>query len=272
MFVSMSRTIGYSISFVVSANRGAGPMSIIWCTIGVSGIDAPAMRAMRGLQQPQAITRRSASRSPRVVRSFLTRPCSTSMPRTSVLAMTVNPALCARSRMIVPARSESTTPAPGVKNPPRISRSSMKGTSSFTWSGVSSSTGSMPHDFAEALGRGHPPGQLLHPLRRARPLDPAALDEHAEVLVLAHALERQRRHLLGVVDREDEVRRVSGRAAGVRERPLGAQLDVPACELGQVVGQAVADDAGAEHHRPLVLLLAGALFPGDISDGCHGPQ
>jgi hypothetical protein len=60
------------------------------------------------------------------------------------------------------------------------------------------------------LGRGHPPGQLLHPLRCARDLDPAALDEHVEVLVLAHALERQRGHLLGVVDGEDEVRRVPG--------------------------------------------------------------
>ena len=41
---------------VVFANRGTGPMSIIWWTIGVSGIEAPAMRAMRGLQAPQAIT------------------------------------------------------------------------------------------------------------------------------------------------------------------------------------------------------------------------
>ena len=56
MFVSMSRTIGYSIIPVVSANRGAGPMSIIWWTIGVSGIEAPAIRAILGLQAPQAIT------------------------------------------------------------------------------------------------------------------------------------------------------------------------------------------------------------------------
>ena len=35
------------------------------------------------------------------------------------------PASIARSRMIVPARSESTTPAPGVKNAPRISCSLM---------------------------------------------------------------------------------------------------------------------------------------------------
>ena len=36
-------------------NRGTGPTSIIWCTAGVSGIDAPAIRAIRGLQTPQQI-------------------------------------------------------------------------------------------------------------------------------------------------------------------------------------------------------------------------
>ena len=114
MFVSTSRTIGYSIIPVVFANRGTGPMSIIWWTIGVSGMDAPAIRAMRGLQAPQAITMMSASKSPLVVLTRVARPCSTSIPRTSVLAETFMPASIARSRMIVPARSESTTPAPGV--------------------------------------------------------------------------------------------------------------------------------------------------------------
>ena len=37
-----------------SSNRGTGPMSIIWCTAGVSGIDAPAIRASRGLQHAAA--------------------------------------------------------------------------------------------------------------------------------------------------------------------------------------------------------------------------
>ena len=64
-----------------SANRGTGPMSIIWCTAGVSGIDAPAMRAIRGLQTPQAMTTTSRPRCRRaVVRTRRTRPCSTSMP------------------------------------------------------------------------------------------------------------------------------------------------------------------------------------------------
>ena len=44
----------------------------------------------------------------------VTRPFSTSIPSTSVLADTFIPASIARSRMIVPACSESTTPAPGV--------------------------------------------------------------------------------------------------------------------------------------------------------------
>ena len=149
MFVSTSRTIGYSIMPVVFANRGTGPMSIIWWTIGVSGIEAPAIRAMRGLQAPHAITIRSASKSPRVVLTRVARPCSTSIPSTSVLAWTFIPASIARSRMIVPARSESTTPAPGVKNPPMISDSLMYGTLSLICCGVRSSTGSMPQDLAE---------------------------------------------------------------------------------------------------------------------------
>ncbi len=38
MFVSMSRTIGYSMCDFESAKCGTGPTSIIWCTAGVSGI------------------------------------------------------------------------------------------------------------------------------------------------------------------------------------------------------------------------------------------
>ena len=115
MFVSMSRTIGYSIALFDDRNRGTGPTSIIWCTAGVSGIDAPASRAMRGLQTPHAITTSSASTSPRLVRTRRTRPSSTSIAFTSVFANTANaPDACARSRMIVPKRSESTTATDGV--------------------------------------------------------------------------------------------------------------------------------------------------------------
>ena len=46
------------------------------------------------------------------------------------------------------------------------------------------------------FARGHAPGQLLHPLWGARDLDPAGLDEHAELLVLPDAVHGQRGHLL----------------------------------------------------------------------------
>ena len=115
MFVSMSRTIGNSITPFVSVKCGTGPTSIIWCTAGVSGIDAPAMRASLGLHTPQQTTTQSVSTSPRVVRTRRTRPPSTSMPSTSVFANDAERARsCARSRMIVPKRSESTTPTDGV--------------------------------------------------------------------------------------------------------------------------------------------------------------
>src|SRR3954452_22078485 len=80
MFTSMSRTIGYSIAAFASAKRGTGPMSIIWCTAGVSGIVAPAIRASSGLHTPQAIATTSASTSPAVVPTRRTRPRSTSIP------------------------------------------------------------------------------------------------------------------------------------------------------------------------------------------------
>ena len=88
MFVSMSRTIGYSMSPFASANQCVGPMSIIWWTAGVSGIEAPAIRASFGLQTPHAITTTSVSMSPVVVRMPRTRPPSTSIAVTSMFANT----------------------------------------------------------------------------------------------------------------------------------------------------------------------------------------
>ena len=115
MLVSMSRTIGYSMSPLASLKRGTGPMSFIWCTAGVSGMLAPAIFAIFGLQHPHAMMTYSASMSPLSVRTRWTRPSTTSMPRTSVLADTVSaPSSIARSRMIVPARRESTTQTLGV--------------------------------------------------------------------------------------------------------------------------------------------------------------
>ena len=97
-----------------------GPRLAIWCTAGVRGMVAPAMAARRGLQTPQAITTCSTSIAPSVVTTarMRGRPMSgriTSRPVTSVLSSTVStPFACARSRMIVPARTESTTDALGV--------------------------------------------------------------------------------------------------------------------------------------------------------------
>ena len=113
------------------ANSGIGPTLIIWCTIGVSGIRAPAIRAMRGLHTPQQTTQMLVSISPAVVRTeviagrpFRPRP-AVSMPSTSAPATTRRaPDCCASSRISVPARSESTTPTVGKCAPPRITDSS----------------------------------------------------------------------------------------------------------------------------------------------------
>ena len=115
MLVSMSRTIGKVTSPVVCSKMGTGPMSIIWWTAGVSGIDAPAMAAIRGLHTPQAMTMVSVRMSPLSVRTPAIRPSLTSMPVTSVCAETVRtPLSWAAWRISVPASSESTTPTPGV--------------------------------------------------------------------------------------------------------------------------------------------------------------
>ena len=97
------------------ANIGTGPMSIIWWTAGVSGIEAPAIFAMRGLQTPQAMTTVGLD-VPWSVRTPRTRPSSTSMPVTSTLPATTSarPCSCAFWRISVPAWSESTMPTPGV--------------------------------------------------------------------------------------------------------------------------------------------------------------
>ena len=145
------------------------------------------------------------------------------------------------SRMSVPARSESTTPTLGVEKPPRMTDGSRYGTSAAISSGVSSSRLDAP-----GRRRRRPALELLHPLGRPRDLDAAALGEDAEFLVLADAVERQRRHLLRVIRREDEVGGVAGGAARVRQRALVEEDDVAPAEVRQVPGQAVADDAGAD--------------------------
>ena len=65
-----------------------------------------------------------------------------------------------------------------------------------------------------------------------------------------------------MIHREDEVRGVAGRAAGVRERPLVEQRDVGLTQPGQVVGKAVADDPRADdHHAAGRAAAAGKSLP-----------
>src|SRR5207248_847534 len=100
---------------------------------------------------------------------------------------------------------------------------------------------------APRLGRGHPPPQLLQPLLGARDLDASAFVQRPGLAVLAHRLEGELRHLLRVVDREDEVRRMARRPAGVGEGALVHLDEVGPAELGEPAGQAVADDPAADH-------------------------
>ena len=238
----MSRTIGKEISPSRSASCGHGPTEIIWCTAGVSAMRTPAMSPIFGLQTPQAITTYDASMTPWSVCTRRMRPSSTSRSVTSTLGTTVSTPLDrAFSRMIVPARSESTTPTDGVQKAPMI------------WSG-SRNGHLLDHEGrihqlgldAPRLGAGHPAAQLLHPLLGAGDLEAAGLGEDAHLLVLAHGVERQVGDLAGVVHGEDEVGGVPGRPAGVGQRPLVDLHDVGPAELGEVVDQAVADDAGSD--------------------------
>ena len=93
-------------------------------TILLGGFSSPGVGVVDSLRAGTIMRERaiaagaltiSASISPRLVCTRVTRPPSTSMSSTSVFASAVSaPAACARSRMSVPARSESTTPTPSV--------------------------------------------------------------------------------------------------------------------------------------------------------------
>ena len=94
----------------------------------------------------------------------------------------------------------------------------MNGTISLTSVGVSSREPSIPHEVEDAIRR------LSSSIRsgRARDLDAAGLVVHAELAVLVGAVDREGGHLLRVVDEEDEVRGMTGRPTGARERPLSS--------------------------------------------------
>ena len=99
---------------------------------------------------------------------------------------------------------------------------------------------------APGLGRGHAALELVHALLGAGDLDAAGVDRQVHVAVLVGGLLAEQRHLLVVVDREDEVRGVAGRTARVGQRALVEQDHVGPAEAGQVADQTVADDAGAD--------------------------
>jgi hypothetical protein len=92
-----------------------GPTLIIWCTAGVSGMVAPAIARCRGLQTPAQMTTYSAWMSPRSVLNAGDLAVLHDHVVDSVLGKTDSaPCSTAYSRMMVPARSESTTPTLGV--------------------------------------------------------------------------------------------------------------------------------------------------------------
>ena len=118
----------------------------------------------------------------------------------------------------------------------------MYGTSSLISAGVTSETGSMPQDFAEAIRRR---SSSMRSSVRATSIPPhsvkTSISRYWRVLSSGEL-----GHLLLVVGKEHEVRRVPGRAAGVRERALVEQDDVRPAEPGEVVREAVADDPAAD--------------------------
>ncbi len=96
------------------------------------------------------------------------------------------------------------------------------------------------------LGGRCPAPELLAALLGAGDLDPAALGEDAERFVLRRAVGGEVGHHLRVINREDEVRRVTGRAARVRHRALVDEHQLAPSEAGEVIGERVADDPGAD--------------------------
>ena len=228
---------------VVSANQWVGPTSIIWCTAGVSGIEAPAIRASFGLQTPQAMTTISVSMSPRG---------RAHAANASALDVEAEHLRVRRDREPAGGLPAVAHDRPGLQ---RVDDADGRRVETAEDHALVDERDELLHLVGSQerhrldpprLRRGHATRQFLHPLLGPRDLDAARLGENAHLLVLAHALRRELRHLLRVVDREDEVRRVAGRAPRVRERPLVEQDDVRPALVGEVVGDAVADDPAAD--------------------------
>ena len=118
----------------------------------------------------------------------------------------------------------------------------MKGTSSLISAGVTSETSSMPHDFADAIRRR---SSSMRSSVRATSMPPHTVSTPSSSYWRTLSAVSVR-HLARVVDREDEVGRVAGGAARVRERALVDQHEVRPAEPREVADQAVAHDPGAD--------------------------
>src|SRR5712691_9672214 len=210
MFVSMSRTIGKSTAVFDERNRGTGPTSIIWCTAGGSGIDPPVLDV-----DTEHLGVRKDLRALRL-------------------------------RLLAHDRAEALRVDDGDRRRVEAAEQDRLVDERDELLDLRRRHEAASLD-APRLRRRHPAAQLLQPLLGARHLDAAALVQRARILVLAHRVEGELRHLLRVVDREDEVRCMARRAARVRERPLVELDEVGPAELGEPAEQRVADDAAADH-------------------------
>ena len=229
---------------MVPANRPIGPTLIIWCTTGVSASRAPASAATLGDQTPQQITTLSVAISPLEV----TTPGHPVAVGVDVkhLGTGQDGQRAGGLRLLAHQR-------PGPQRVDHADRGEVAAAEDHRRVQVGDQL--LDAFRGEVLGRDAPglglrgaAAQLLHPLRRAGHLDAAGLGEHAERLVLLGGVPGQLEHQPRVLDREDEVGRVPGGAARVGQRPLVHQDEVPPAEQGQVVNQAVADDARADDY------------------------
>ena len=146
---------------------------------------------------------------------------------------------------------------------------SRNGTFSWTNSGLTSSA-SMPQALAEDIRRR---SSSIRSSVRATSNPPDCVNTPISWYCLDR-VQRQIGDLAGVVGQEDEVGRMAGGAARVGQRTLVDLHDVAPAEPGQVVDEAVADDAGADHHGARVTrdLCHGRLLLTRLIRGCCVPR
>ena len=245
MFVSTSRTIGKKISPGVSSKSGIGPTLIIWWTAGVSGIAAPAM--LRDARAPDAAADEDVLRLDRAL-------VGVHAPDAPVLDVDARHLGARGDRQRAERRRGLAHQRAGAERVDAADAGRVEAAEDDLLVDVRHELLHLRRRqqlrrLAPRDRRGDAPVELLQPLLRPRDLDPAADRVHAELDVLVRRVPRERGHLLRVVDGEDEVGGVPGRAAGVRQRALVEQHEVAPAEPREVVNHAVADDAGADDDR-----------------------